>query len=475
MKQKIQNFYGYGKVYVASEAFFWTLVGLFVAQTTYLAYMSAFQMAFDEAYHVRLIEFFSTHVNPIIGTQTSYFDVGNILHSPSWLYHYVLSYPYRLFQLAGSEQATIIGLRFLNVGIAVSSLLVARKILTQLGVAFALRNLVLGLLMFTPVFTLLSAQTNYDNAVVLVSFLLLSLSISIRDALFVDKTFPVVPLLQWTTLSCFGSLIKYSVLPIVIGTGIWIAIMIVRFMRHDNARLTTIKQSVRSVSKPTLYIWTGLLVGGMALFATYYGMNVVRYHNPVPQCNQVLDVEKCKQYYAWNRNYTLALNRENVPAIDGPMTYTYHWVVEVWYQMYAQIIPTGGIVPIAKFFYGSLLLLSALGVLATLATVKTIAKKYPALLGLTFVSFIYLLLLWSRNYHDYTNLGAAVAVQGRYLAPVLLCYYALLVLGVAELISNRGTAAKRFGLVLYAYTLLLFIIFGGFVGYILHVLPNAKW
>jgi hypothetical protein len=467
--------YRYGRAYAASEAFFWTLVGIFVAQAVYLASMSAFQMAFDEAYHVRLIEFFSTHANPFINEQTSYFDVGNILHSPSWLYHYALSYPYQLLQLANNEKVTIIGLRLINISIAVASILVARNILTKISVLPALRNLIVALLMFTPVFTLLSAQTNYDNAVVLISFLLLSVSISIRDRLLVDKTLPVLSILQWATLSCFGSLIKYSVLPIVIGSGIWIAFLVVRFVRKENGGLPKMKAATLSVSKPALYAWMGLLVSGIALFVTYYGMNVVRYQNPVPQCNQVLEIDQCKQYYAWNRNYTLAQNRENIQTIDSPAVYTYHWVVEVWYQLYAQIIPTGGIVPIAKFFYGSLLLLSALGVLAALARANIIFKKYPALLGVTFVSFIYLLLLWARNYHDYTNLGASVAVQGRYLAPILLCYYTILVLGVAEAVRGKGLAVRRFSSMLYVYTLLLFVFCGGFVGYILHILPNSKW
>lgn len=475
MKQNIHILYRSCKTFAASNSFFWVLIALFVAETMYLAYMSAFQMAFDEAYHVRLIEFFSTHANPVISTQTSYFDVGNILHSPSWLYHYALSYPYRLFQLVGNEQATIIGLRFINIGIAVASLLVALNILTKLMVAPALRNLILGLVMFTPVFTLLSAQTNYDNAVVLVSFLLVLLTLTIREILVVGKTLPVIPLLQWATLSCFGSLIKYSVLPMIIGTGVWIVYLLTQYFRRSKTGLDAIKKAYFAASKPILFAWLGLLVIGFALFTTYYGTNLVRYHSPVPQCDQVLDVDKCKKYYAWNRNYTLALNRENVTSIDNPAMYTYHWVVEVWYQMYAQIIPTGGIVPIHKFFYGSLLLLSALGVLTSLAVAKKIAKKYPALIGLTFVNFIYLILLWSRNYHDYTNLGAAVAVQGRYLAPILLCYYALLVLGVAEFVNTKGPAAMRFGSVPYVYALLLFILFGGFVGYVAHVLPTAKW
>lgn len=462
------------KGYAGSEALFWVLIAVFIGETVYLAIISAFQMAFDEAYHVRLIEFFASHPNPMITAQTDYFDVGNILHSPSWLYHYLLSFPYRLLGVFDDQRITIVGLRIINIGIAVTSLLVARDLLGKFGIKTIHRNLIVGLLMFTPVFTLLSAQTNYDNAVILVSFALIWLTVVIRESV-LRGNLPLLKLAQWVVVASYGSLIKYSVLPVVAGTAIWIAYLLIRAARTSKLDRVAVSRSFSEIPRTSQYLWGGLLLGGLFLFFSYYGMNAIRYQSPVPQCDQVLQVNQCTQYYAWNRNYELAQNRAAVTSLDNVAQYTYHWVVEVWYQMYAQIIPTGGIVPITRFFYGSLLILSGVGVALTALNARKIFRRYPALTGVVFVCAVYLLLLWARNYHDYQNLGAAVAVQGRYMAPVLLFYYTLLVLGLVEALKSRELLTKRVSDILYGYTLVLFILFGGFVGYVLHILPNAAW
>ncbi len=93
-----------------STVLFWATIALFLAETSWVAFRSAFPMAYDESFHVGLIQIFTEHLNPIISQQhPSTFGFGNIVHNPSWLYHWLLSFPDRLLSL-GSLRTEVVGL-----------------------------------------------------------------------------------------------------------------------------------------------------------------------------------------------------------------------------------------------------------------------------------------------------------------------------------------------------------------------------
>ena len=91
---------------------FIALLCLFGAETAWLSVTSRFQMAFDESYHLGLIQFFSHRLNPIVTSQTNSYNLGAIAHNPSFLYHYLLSFPYRLLDsLGASLRVEVVSLR----------------------------------------------------------------------------------------------------------------------------------------------------------------------------------------------------------------------------------------------------------------------------------------------------------------------------------------------------------------------------
>lgn len=49
--------------------FVWATLLAFALQAVWLAWHSAYPMAFDEGYHLQIIQFFSTRLNPIITQQ----------------------------------------------------------------------------------------------------------------------------------------------------------------------------------------------------------------------------------------------------------------------------------------------------------------------------------------------------------------------------------------------------------------------
>jgi hypothetical protein len=462
--------------FLASKWFFRVVLLLFAAEAGWLAITSAFQMAFDESFHFQLIQFWSHHLNPIVLQQSpETYGLGNIAYNPSWLYHYLLSFPYHLISSLTSDVRTqIIFLRLLNVGIAVTTLLVLRQTFRQLKFHGGVTNLVLCVFAFTPVVTALSAQINYDNLLLLATATAAYLTVRLGQQL-QQQAVHAKTVLGLLAVCLFGSLVKYSFLPVLVGIALCLAWAIARQFKNRVVLWQSFTRSFRKLHTGSKAALIGLCVLGGGLFAAFYGVNLVRYHSPSPQCNQVLSVSACQQYYAWNRNYTLAQNRASAPPQVGIAHYSLLWAKTIWYQMYAEIIPTGGMVPIARSFYVALLAFTAVAGLAAATQIKRIAHNHPLLLALGAITVVYVFFLWARNYHDYVNLGEPVAIQGRYLVPVLAYYYAILALGVSYALRGKHVAFKFGKMAAATAALALFVTCGGYVRYAAEITPSHGW
>jgi hypothetical protein len=80
-----------------------------------------------------------------------------------------------------------------------------------------------------------------------------------------------------------------------------------------------------------------LLVLFFSLFALErYGVNVAKYHTPVPDCIQVLSYDKCKSYGPWIRDYNFSKNK--VTGVDtSPVAYTTRWTYGMWLRNFYSI------------------------------------------------------------------------------------------------------------------------------------------
>lgn len=462
--------------FLASRWFFIAVLAIFVAEASWLAATSGFQMAFDESFHFQSIQFWSHHLNPIVLHQSpDTYGLGNIVHNPSWLYHYLLSFPYRLFSfITNNVRMQIVALRLLNVGIAVGSLLVLRKTFQRLKFHGGTTNVILCLFALTPVVTALSAQINYDNLLLLAVVSAAYLTVRCLQQLKRGKI-EARMLLGLLAVCLFGSLVKYSFLPVLAGIALLLIWVLGWQFKNRGALWQSFAGSFRKLHTGSKAALIGLCIIGGGLFTAFYGVNLLRYHNPSPQCNQVLSISACSQYYAWERNYTLSQNRASAPPTMNAIHYSLLWAKTTWYQLYAEIIPTGGLVPIAKNFYISLLALTAAAGIATLTQLKRIAKSHPQLIALGIISFIYVLALWARNYHDYINLGEPVAIQGRYFIPALAYYYAFLALGVSYALRGQHAALKFGKLAAATAAVAVFVTFGGYVRYAAEITPSHGW
>lgn len=460
------------------ELFFWGVLLAFVIETVWIALHAAFPMAFDEGYHVGVIRFFAQHTNPVVTTQDpSTYIYGNIVHNSSWLYHWLLSFPYRILAMTHSAYIEVVGLRFINIGMAVGSLALLHRLLRHLRLSSNIRTFIMLLLGFTPVFTALSSQVNYDNLVVLLTtaaayymlFFIRELGVKKPSAKTFAKLFAVCLL---------GSLVKFSFLPIFAGVFIIVSVAWFRQFRRGTHPWKRLVHSFTSLSNRASAVVILATICSAGLFVAYYGQNLVRYHNLTPSCDQVLSANACSNYYAWERNYQLSQHFDPSTPLQNPLVYSYHWAVTSWYHLYAEIVPTGGIVHIARSFYILLLAITGLAVLVTLFHFRMVVQRYPLLVPLVWLSVIYTLGLWARNYHDYRHFGEAVAVQGRYLVPVLGFYYTLLALGVHTAFTRAAKPAAwlrniEFGVAVGV--VLVFLAYGGAVRYVSNILPANNW
>jgi len=164
---------------IRSDRFFYVTVGLFGLASAWVATASLYPMAFDEEFHFMafdeefhfgLIKIYSTHLTPYTLEPTrDMAQYGLVSADVSYLFHYLMSFPYRVINvLPASEQTIIILLRFINIGFVLWALFIYRKILDELGVSKAISHVTIAFFTLIPIMPLLAGQINYDNLLLVI-------------------------------------------------------------------------------------------------------------------------------------------------------------------------------------------------------------------------------------------------------------------------------------------------------------------
>ena len=126
-------------------------------------------MAFDEDFHFGIIRLYAQQWSPFFAHQPAGGNVyGALTSDPSYLYHYLMSFPYRLTTLFTSSQTLqIIALRFIDVDgddvLVTWSLVLFHRVLLKAKASVGLANVTLLFFILVPVVPLLAAQINYDD------------------------------------------------------------------------------------------------------------------------------------------------------------------------------------------------------------------------------------------------------------------------------------------------------------------------
>jgi hypothetical protein len=217
-----------------------------------------------------------------------------------------------------------------------------------------------------------------------------------------------------------------------------------------------------------------LAVLSISLFVQRYGVNMVAYKSPVPACDAVLSTDECSAYGPWYRNYLFEQVKDDGAFSHSPVIYSGMWIYWLWYRLFFAI--NGPASSYANF--PPLLLPShaavALG-LAALATVLVFIRKLfwrdTRLLFLLLVSALYTGALWAEDFSQYLETGQPVAVNGRYLLPVLLLLAAIM--GRAFSLALHGRPRLKAAIACLA--LILFLQGGGVLTFMLRSDPSWDW
>ncbi|HEX4774451.1 MAG TPA: hypothetical protein VH234_02960 [Candidatus Saccharimonadales bacterium] len=460
---------------LTTRKFWWFVLALLVLQAAWIALSGRYPMAFDEDFHFGIIKLYAHHISPFWSHQPENADMfGAVARDPSYLYQYLMSFPYRLLKLVTSDQTIIVVvLRFINIGFFAAGLVLFRRLLLKTRISPALVSLSLLIFVLLPIVPLLAAQINYDN--LLLPLVALALLLTFRfDTALNAKRFDVLSLLQLLVVGLLASLVKYAFLPIFVAITGFIIVRLWQKKRAIGSLWPNLKRGWQLIGRGAqIGLVIGVIVAG-GLFVQRIGYNVLRYHSPAPDCSKILSVETCKEYGPWIRDYNFKLNK--VTNANNPLVYTGDWFYGMWLRTFFAL---GG--PETTFeTRGPLLLpgigaiiLAASGTVAFALSAKQVMKRYnrPVLWLLLVVAITYTGFLWIDEFLAYLETGQPVAINGRYLLPVLLPLILLMVTAVAWLTRQR----PRLQLGIMTVAILSLAWGGGVLTFILRSNDNWYW
>lgn len=464
--QRIIEFFG-------SKTFFWCVVGLLIVQAGWIAWSGRYPMAFDEDFHLGIIKLYASHLNPFWNGQVNGGDAfGAVARDPSYLYHYLMSFPYRLISWLVSDLRTeVLILRFMNIGFFAAGLVIYRRLLSETKASTPVVNLCLLILVLLPITPLLAAQINYDNVFIPLAGLALLLTIRLVKR-FDSKRLGVHSLLILLALCLFTSLVKYAFLPIFIAIGLFVAVGLYKKYRGFKQFKMALFGDFKHLNAGLLagLIILNLLLGG--LFIERYGINLVKYHTPVADCADVLDYSHCRYYGPWIRDYNF--KQQKIYSDPSPVVYSYQWLRGMWFRTFFAVdgpatrYETRGPMTIPGL---SAIVFAVFGVVAFTLTAKRIWQKYDraSLWLMVSTSLLYIAVLWQEEYRMYLETGRPVAINGRYLLPILPFFILLIIFAIKELTLKR----RRLQIAIVAIVLLCLAWGGGAMTYVLR--SNDAW
>jgi hypothetical protein len=396
LRQKVFQLWARTK---ANSWFCFTLA-VFTVTSTGLSIISPLGKAPDEEYHFAAIRTYAQQYSPFIHHQSDLTQTGDLVRYPSYMYHYLLSFPYRaLHGLGLSDTANLHVLRLTSVALGITTLILLYRLLTKVT-SKKIAQLSVILFALLPITPILFSGLNYDDLLMPTIFTSLLLVISLYKKPSLQK------LLSWMALLGFGCLVKYSFLPIAVSEFIFMTVVMVR--QHRTYRKLF---SLKAFLIPMVAIEMVFALTSAGLVLERYGVNLVRYHAVVPACEQLHSTDACNSFYLYDRNDTARLKNS-----DAPRKNIFKYAFSDWTKNMVNGLVYPSTYHILSYF---ILAFSMLAVAATMVTRRLgFNDPYMGSLILAFALF-YVATVFLENYSIYRNLGQPYAINGRYLLPAL--------------------------------------------------------
>lgn len=425
--------------FLKSNTFLYLVIGLFAAQALFFSAAINYKVPSDEEYHYSFINYYAQKPitsGPIIDNQKELFNIGDIQRTPSYLYHYVMSFYLRIVQIFTSNIDTqVFMIRVVNVLFGILALLLFVRLSRKIRISALLTNLTVAWLILTGMFVWVFAGINYDNASIVLFILLLLQLASLKENIAIRK------LLLSIITSIALVLTKETYLPVVVMSFLLLIIYLIGTQgvrSFKNAIYSSIKSEWKK-SPVVLVLLVVLAIFFSGLFIERYGMNYVRYKKLTPICDQVHTIEQCKQHGIYRRNTGQKREFEErkmqAPVmLDSFPVYSAKWVGYIYQRTYfyrgMQTIPSNQkasrLAVATAVFAGLLLFFGALN----------LRKLNTLQLGIAIITLFYILMVLFYNFNTYRFYGYPFAIQGRYLLPILPFIY-LATLGSAKLMYGK--------------------------------------
>jgi len=462
-----------------SRKSFYVIVGLFVVQAVWLAFTVQYPMAFDESYHFGIIQIYAHQWTPFITSATQYASgYGDLTRYDSYMYHYLMSFPYRLIaSFVTNQAAQIIILRLLNVAMFAGGLFLFHRLLRRIHLSEALTNFALLAFILIPVVPVLAATINYDNLVFLLVPVVTGLALSCSQSLAQSKTIPARSLLLLLIFGFMATLAKYAFAPIFVAILLYLLIIFIRTPAKA-AVLSSFAESFKSLRRSLqIGLIIGLLLSG-GLFVERYATNIIQYHSLAPDCSDVQDIASCLQYGPWGRNYQLAANvKANNPAPDPPiLLYSPIWLGDMVYRLYFAInydFVTYSPLPLPITVAS---VVGGIGFVLCFVFWRSILRIDRRLLLFGAIVVLYVGGLFYVNFTEYLHYRTVVAVNGRYLIVVLPLLFAWLALAYRQFFTVLFKDHARSVITLFSVAVILLLLQGGgALTYLVHSRPIWYW
>lgn len=459
---------------LSRKYFFWAIMALFILEAAWIALSGTYPMAFDEDFHLGVIRIYAHHISPFLASQPAGADsLGAVARDPSYLYQWLMSFPYRLItSVTHNFTVQVIFLRAINIAVFAWALVLYRRVLLRIDASKALANAVLAVFVLIPVTPLLAAQINYDSLFLVASAAALLLTLDIYQELATYKRLNMSRSLQLLIVCSLGCLVKFAFLPIAAACVLFLLWQIARTFRSWRKILLNIGFGLTLIERRVRWLLLIGVVLSVGLFAQRYAVNAVRYHQPLPDCDAVLSVEQCKSYGPWARDYYRSQTKP-VDATRSPLVFTADWFYGMWLRLFFAVDG-----PATDFqTRGPLIIPGVSAIVFAVATAVAAGlkgpqlwRKYKSPVTALFAAVIvlYIASLWLQEYKAFLHTGVAVAINGRYLFPVLPIIFLYGALAWRELLGK-----SRLKLAVAGVAIVSLLWGGGALTYILR--SNDTW
>jgi len=388
---------------------------VYAAYSVFLAFNLQPGIIPDEPAHFTFSKYFAT--TPLIPPDTlETSSLGWYIQQNPFLYHYINGRIINIIEFlapSASDQTLLVVLRVVNVVYSVASIVFC-FLLSKLIICHKWWQLLPPfLLTHTLMFVFLAGGVNYDNLANLLS--LAGIYMLVR--VFKGKNFFVYSS-GWMIILGLGTLVKYTLLPLALVMFIaWLIFAIVRKKKV----IPTQKMNKKLIVLMVLFLV--VLVANFAL----YGYNLIAYQSITPACNEILSDAQCDLSPYSIRYENLALEEKlslrEVFSLDYPDPVNY--LLDDWIPIISsQIFGIAGHLTytpnrIAIIYRGLFLVI-------TLLAYKYWKNPDYSIYSLVGIVLFYIAVLFVVNYNSELIYGFEhIAVQGRYLFPVIGIVYTL--------------------------------------------------